>query len=84
MPGLCHLDGIRVWMDYMGHNPPHIHASYGEHEITILIRDTRVTRGSLPRSKERILIEWIHDRQQELLTRWDLAHNGREFGPMEP
>lgn len=71
-------------MDYMGHNPPHIHASHGEHEISILIRDTRVTGGSLPRPKERILIKWIQERQQEILAAWDSAHNGREFEQIEP
>lgn len=83
MPRLCHLEGITIWMDYMGHNPPHFHASYGEYEISVAIRDSRVLAGRLPRSKERTLFKWAIERRQELLSIWEDAQQGREICPIK-
>lgn len=70
-------------MDYMGHNPPRFHASYGEHNISVSIRDSRVLAGSLPKSKERVLFRWAEERRQELMARWEDAQQGRKTGPID-
>ena len=69
-------------MDYMGHNPPHFHARYGEYDISVSIRDSRVLAGGLPKSKERILFKWAEEQRQELMTRRDDAQHGREISPL--
>lgn len=82
MPRLCHIDGVTVWMDYLGHNPPHFHARFGEHDISVDIRDFRVMAGNLPKSKEKVLFRWANEHRQDLLDRWDDASNGREVRPI--
>lgn len=70
-------------MEYMGHNPPHFHANYGEHNISVSIRDSRVLAGNLPKSKERILFKWAKERRQELMSRWEDAQHGRAISPID-
>ena len=82
MPRLCHIDGVTIWMDYLGHNPPHFHARYGEHDISVDIRDLRVLAWNLPKSKEKVLFGWAIEHRQDLLDRWDDASNGREVTPI--
>lgn len=84
MPRLCHFDGVTVWMDNMGHNPPHFHASYGEHNISVAIRDSRVLAGGLPKSKEKILFEWARSHRQDLMDRWDDSQYGRAINRIPP
>jgi Domain of unknown function (DUF4160) len=49
MPTISVFYGIVVQMFWREHGPPHFHATYGEHEAIIDIRELRVTRGDLPR-----------------------------------
>lgn len=49
MPTLSAFFGITIQMFWREHGPPHFHATYGEHEAIIDIRELRVTRGGLPR-----------------------------------
>ena len=70
-------------MDFMGHNPPHFHASYGEYEISMAIRDSRVLAGGFPKPKERVLFKWVEEHRQDLMDRWNDAHNGRNISPIK-
>lgn len=47
MPVISRFLGIAIAMLYRDHDPPHFHATYGEHEITVGIRDGVVT-GRFP------------------------------------
>ena len=35
MPEISRFLGIIIMMQWRDHNPPHIHARYGEYEITV-------------------------------------------------
>ena len=37
VPRISAFYGIVIWMYYDDHNPPHFHATYGEHEALIEI-----------------------------------------------
>jgi len=37
---------------------------------------TRITAGSLPKKKARLVLAWIEIHQDELLADWKLASNG--------
>ena len=82
MPNVCNLGGIYVRIDYKGHNPPHFHAKYAEHNIVVHIRDLRVLRGSLPKPKERLLFAWAKVHRQELMDIWMAAQ--RDEGEIKP
>ena len=43
MPVISRFLGIAIAILYRDHDPPHFHASYGEYEITVGIRDGVVT-----------------------------------------
>lgn len=49
MPRLSYFYGIAVYIYWDDHNPPHYHATYGEHEAWIVIADGSVLQGSLTR-----------------------------------
>ena len=48
MPEISRFLGIVIAILYRDHEPPHFHATYGEHEITVGILDGLVT-GRFPR-----------------------------------
>ena len=48
MPEVSRFLGIVIGMFFNDHNPPHFHATYGEHEAAVSIRDGAVLWGSLP------------------------------------
>ena len=53
------------------HNPPHIHAIYGEHVAAVEIESKRVLEGALPPKALAMVIEWMTIRQEELLKIWE-------------
>ena len=57
MPTISVFYGIVVQMFWREHGPPHFHATYGEHEAIIDIRELRVTRGDLPRRALALVLE---------------------------
>lgn len=55
-------------MDYFGHNPPHVHAEYGGHEVTVTIRYPPVVKGRFPAAKMKVLIQWVEGYEEELMV----------------
>lgn len=39
MPTICMFRGIKIYINYNEHIPPHFHAKYGEYECSITIDD---------------------------------------------
>ena len=72
MPRISAFYGIVVWMYWKDHNPPHIHATYGEAEILINITDFSIYAGSLPNRAFGLLMEWVSMHHVELLDNWEL------------
>lgn len=52
------------------HNNPHVHASYGEYNVSIDIL-TLETTGNLPSKKKKSAIKWVEDNQDYLLNKWN-------------
>ena len=52
------------------HVLPHVHAAYGEYNISIEIATGRILEGTLPRKKEKIATAWVVDHKEKLLTDW--------------
>jgi hypothetical protein len=57
-------------MFFNEHGPPHFHAVYGEHEMTVEIESSK-TRGDFPRRALRLVLEWTELHRQELLEDWE-------------
>ncbi|MCQ2797395.1 MAG: DUF4160 domain-containing protein [Bacilli bacterium] len=53
------------------HNPPHIHAYYGDEEGEFLIENGNLLRGSFPRHGTKMVKEFIKRYKKELQEMWD-------------
>lgn len=87
MPVISMFYGIIVSMYYLDnqrHKRPHIHARYQDDEIVLAIDDGEVLEGSLPRSKQRLLLAWYEIHRDELLADWQLAEAGEPPFRIDP
>lgn len=82
MPVLSRFYGIIIRMYFLQkeHNPPHIHAIYGEHVAAITISDGRILEGELPSKALELVREWVAVHREELLTIWET----QEFKHLPP
>ncbi len=56
MPCMSQFFGVSIYIYFNDHDPPHFHATYAEHEATILIETLAVQYGALPRRARRFSI----------------------------
>lgn len=75
MPTISRFYGLIIRMNLRSreHNPPHIHAEYGEYEALIDLRDLSVVRGKLPNRALEMTLEWTSHNQQKLLEMWETS-----------
>jgi hypothetical protein len=73
MPVISRFYGIAIKMYFQKseHNPPHIHAVYGEYVGAIDIKTLEMIEGDLPRKALNMVTEWIELHQKELMAIWD-------------
>jgi len=83
MPELARFFGIVVYMNWRDHNPPHIHALYGEHEALVSL-DGAVLAGKLPRRALSLVLEWLAIHRTELVENWTRAQQRKPLQPIEP
>ena len=84
MPELSRFFGVVIRMFYNDHDPPHFHASYGEHEALLGVETLEVLRGALPRRALALVLEWAVLHRAELLEAWQLASRGEPPKRIEP
>jgi hypothetical protein len=84
VPELSRFLGVVIGMYYKDHNPPHFHATYGEHEVAIAIGDGTVLWGKLPRRALAHVLEWRELHVAELLADWERARSRVALAPIEP
>ena len=58
--------GIVVKIFYADHNPPHVHAEYGNYEVLVNINTLAILGGSLPARALDLVTEWASLHQPEL------------------
>lgn len=64
------------------HNPPHIHAIYGENVAAIDFQEKKIIEGELPKKALELVIEWISIHEEELKEIWD-TQNFKKIKPLE-
>lgn len=84
MPEVSRFLGIVIGMFFNDHNPPHFHATYGEHEVAVSIRDGTVLWGTLPRRALGHVQEWRQAHVVELEDNWERARSKRLLMPIAP
>ena len=82
MPVISRFYGIVIRMYFIQaeHNPPHVHAIYGDDTAEIVIQDGRILEGYLPPKALSMVREWVEINKDELLMIW----KSQEFRPIKP
>ena len=83
MPLVSEFNGIRIYLYWDDHSPPHFHAEYGEFEITVQIDSGAVT-GKFPRRALNIVLEWYALHKAELAEDWSLAESKQPLKTIDP
>ena len=84
MPTISMFRGIKVYINWREHNPPHFHASYGGEEVTVLIEELEVLEGAIPSKQMKMLLGWAAYHQEELMENWRLAERQQELFAIDP
>lgn len=84
MPVISRFYGIIIKMYFAQseHNPPHIHAIYGEYMSAINIETFEVLEGDIPQKGLNIIKEWMGQHQDELMEIWN-TQNFKKIEPIE-
>jgi hypothetical protein len=83
MPEISRFLGIVIAIFYRDHEPPHFHAIYADHEITVEIK-TGTVNGRFPPRALRHVLEWREIHGEELLEDWELARQRQPLKKIEP
>ena len=84
MPELARFYGIRIFVCFGDHPPPHFHAEYGEHEAMFDLRNLALLQGYLPARARGMVVDWAARHTDELMTAWQEALAGRTPGKIAP
>ncbi len=70
---LARFYGIVIRMYFLGseHNPPHIHAIYGEDTAAFSIATGELIDGYLPKRAAAVVEEWMGLHREELVSMWE-------------
>jgi hypothetical protein len=75
MPEISRFFGIIITMNFNDHNPPHLHAEYGEYEAIFDFQNNIIIEGNLPKTAIKLVRNWINLHKVELLENWNLMRN---------
>lgn len=84
MPTICMFRGIKIYINWREHQPPHFYAKYGSDEVLVFINDIEVLEGGLPAKQLKMLLGWAAFHQDELMENWLLAEQQQELFAIEP
>ena len=84
MPVLSRFYGIviRMYFQQSEHNPPHIHAIYGENVAAVDIKTGEILEGDLPPKALSMVREWVSINKDDLLEMWK-TQEFRAISPLE-
>lgn len=84
MPTIAMFRGIKIYMNWNDHMPPHFHATYGGHEVIVSINDIELISGNIPAKQLKMLLGWAAFHQEELKENWELARKQQDLFAIEP
>ena len=82
MPVSARFYGIVIRMYFLQseHNPPHIHAIYGDDTAAFEIDTGELLDGDMPKRAKIMVEEWVELNKDELLAMWET----QEFKKLPP
>jgi Domain of unknown function (DUF4160) len=84
MPKVCEFYGIRIYLYFEDHPPPHFHAIYGEYEAKVAIESLEIIAGHLPPRAQAMVNEWAIARRTDLRRAWQQASGPQPIDPIAP
>ncbi len=84
MPTICMFRGIKIFINWNEHQPPHFHAKYAGSEILVSINDIEILEGTMPNKQLKMVLGWAAFHQEELLENWALAEAKQEMFQIAP
>lgn len=84
MPEISRFLGIRIYMYYEEHSPPHFHAEYAGKLAVLDIASLAVLKGDLPGRALGLVVEWARLHRPELEANWMRARKAEPLLPVEP
>jgi len=84
MPEIARFYGIIVKMFFREkeHEPPHVHAIYGEYVGLLDLESGEMIEGDLPARAYRLAKEWLETHRGELRNMWQ-SQQIRKLPPLE-
>ena len=73
---------IKMYFKQSEHNPPHVHAIYGDYASAFDIRTGKILDGNLPKRAQKMVKQWIKRYSKELLEIW-ITQEFKELPPLE-
>lgn len=72
MPVISRFHGItiKMYLRKKEHNPPHIHAIYGEYIGMFSLADGDMFEGDIPLKEQKLIKRFIESNRMELLKMW--------------
>ena len=84
MPTICMFRGIKIYINWNDHMPPHFHASYAGEDVIVSINELEPLEGSIPSKQLKMVLGWAAFHQTELQENWELAVKKQELFNIEP
>ncbi len=83
MPIICQFFGIKIYIYWKDHAPPHFHAKYGDDEIIVEIKSGNIS-GNMSNRAIKMIQEWRELHKDELLKDWKLAEQKKALFAINP
>lgn len=84
MPEISRFYGILIKMFSKEHNPPHLHAIYGNFKASFSLQSAQIIEGEFPPQKAALVTAWIILHQEQLLKNWNGLLKGSNAEKIEP
>ena len=84
MPLVSEFFGIRIYLYWDDHAPPHFHAEYGDSRILVDIESGAVMKGAFPFPQLKLVLAWCELRRAELMADWESAATHGSISRIDP
>ena len=84
MPVISRFHGItiKMYLRQKEHNPPHIHAIYGDCVGMFSLKDGKMLEGDIPTKEQKLVCDFIELNREQLLNMWE-TQNFKVLPPIE-
>jgi len=84
MPLISEFNGLKIYMYYNDHYPPHFHVRGGGYAALMAINGGDIIEGNLPSNLIKLVKRWLIMHTSELMDNWDRAQKGQSLFKIAP